>query len=480
VLEVEGIGGGDERPSREGTSEAIHHAAIRSHRHDLGQVVRGTGWLLVARAAQAVAGLAALAATTRSLGPRSFGDFASFLAVGTLAGGIAQAALSDAAVSSERGAEALRALTTRLRPLALGSCTAALTVAVAGLPAAAAVIATVALVVTPTVATSALAHARHSGAAGAIAAAQIGGSIATAAMAGALWAANIHEWPLFVVAFVLQPAALLTLRQPPGAATVISRGELVVAWRASRAFLTSQTAWLVIGPTPVLVLRVIRGPELAGEYAAMARVLDVLATVGPLMGTMVLPAMVQSTRARRAERERERLNILTACAGSAALATGMPFGWAAWSALYPHVAFPKVAFAIAGVGYAINTATGLPDRLLQAAGRPAAVARIALCAAVGLGPLAVLLVHWKDLAGGALATAIVLAGAGVALLVRSAPSAATGITHAAIGLVTSCAALIGILTAGNVVASSGLSAAALLAMGSIWFWSGRVRPRTDR
>lgn len=406
-------------------------------------IVRGSAVLLVGRVAQAVVGVGILTVTTRTLDVGGFGEFATALAVASLLGGVLNAALSDAYVTSDLTAHpgatgamcsVLTVVTTGAFALATGSGSGALTGLAVG------------CYVTTSVGTAGrIAAARSAGRSAAIASAQLGGSVATAVVVVALALWGSHSWQLFLLAYALQPAGLVLLgrggtdqRQPPaGWATV---------WQASRLYVAAQVGWTVLGQANVVLLRVLEGPDAAGEYAALVRLLDFLAIVAPLMAMLALPAFVTANRTEAEQGAPARLNVVIAGVGTAVLVAGMQFGWLGWRLLYGDRAFPALVFCVVGIGYGVSAACGLPDRLLQASGSPSAVARYAGAAAVGILGLGSLLALLAGGPGAAGALAVVLGAVNVGMLRASRPPRKVAAVHVT---------LIGVAVGATLLASAG-------------------------
>jgi O-antigen/teichoic acid export membrane protein len=391
-------------------------------------LLRGSATLLAGRAAQAVLGIAILALTTRALDVRGFGDFAAGLAVASLLGGVLNAALSDSYVVSDdvtpsgtvhRAAVVL----TLVGAAGAGLATGRMDAAVAALA--------VGTFTTASVGTAArLAAARAASRSLAIAVTQLAGSAGTLALVAALSGSGSTRWQLYLLAYSAQPAAVLLLPRAPGGQG--GRRDWRAAWQASRPFLAAQVGWTVLSQANVLLLRVIVGAEAAGRYAALVRLLDFLAIVGPLMAVLALPALV---RAQQSPGHAARLNAVVAAAGTVALVGGMQLGWLGWRLLYGNRAFPGTVFALVALGYGISAACGLPDRVLQARGRAGTAAGFATLAAIACLLLGGLLIPLAGTTGAAAGLAVVVVTVNVGMLQAGRPPGIVVAVHAGLGAV---------------------------------------------
>jgi O-antigen/teichoic acid export membrane protein len=414
-------------------------------------LLRGSATLLAGRAAQAVLGIAILALTTRALDVRGFGDFAAGLAVASLLGGVLNAALSDSYVVSDdvthsgtvhRAAVVLTLVGAAGAGLATGRVDAAVAALAVG------------TFTTASVGTAArLAAARAASRSLAIAVTQLAGSAGTLALVGALAGSGSTRWQLYLLAYSAQPAAVLLLPRAPGGEGGGSSWR--AAWLASRPFLAAQVGWTVLSQANVLLLRVIVGAEAAGRYAALVRLLDFLAIVGPLMAVLALPALVRAQNPGHAA----RLNAVVAAAGTVALVGGMQLGWLGWRLLYGDRAFPGTVFALVALGYGISAACGLPDRVLQARGRAGTAAGFATLAAIACLLLGGLLIPLAGTTGAAAGLAVVVVTVNVGMLHAGRPPGIVVTVHAGLGAVV-LLAVVGVLAGvHSIVASLALALA---------------------
>lgn len=416
-------------------------------------LLRGSATLLIGRGAQAVLGIAILALTTRALDVRGFGDFAAGLAVASLLGGVLNAALSDSYVVSQdvthsgtvtRAAVAVTLLGTAGVGLGTGRVDAALAALAVG------------TFTTASVGTAdRLATARAASRSLAIALTQLAGSAGTLLLVGALAASGSTRWQVYLLAYAAQPAAALLL--PRAARGPAAQRSWRAVWQASRPFLAAQVGWTVLSQANVLLLRVIVGPEAAGRYAALVRLLDFLAIVGPLMAVLALPALV---RAQQSPGQAARLNAVVAAAGTVALVSGMQLGWLGWRLLYDHRAFPETVFALVALGYGISAACGLPDRVLQARGRAGTAAGFATLAATASLLLGALVIPVAGTTGAAAGLAAVVITVNVGMLRAGRPPAVVTAVH--VGLAAVVLVAVGAVLAG--IHSIGASLAMALAL----------------
>jgi O-antigen/teichoic acid export membrane protein len=341
-------------------------------------VLRGGSLLVLARVAQAALGLVALALTARSLGLSGFGEFSTAFAVALGVGAVFSAALSDAVAATGRS------LTGLAPALVVVLVVALLVGAAASVPTGSLVLVVTGVwwyIATCVLTASGLGRARHDGRVLAIAACQVIGALATVLLVAAFAFAGLREWELFLLAYAVQPLglALLSIRDSDRVGEQ-ARGVRAV-WRMSGSYVIAYTGSTVAVPVSTLLLRVIAGPSAVGAYAGLMRLLEILAVVPWLMGGLVLPAMVAMRREnapRQATVQVARLNVVVALVSAAVVALGLQLVWIGWQILYPEEPVDAVLLLLLGAGMAIRVAFGLPDRVLQSAGRAAVVARFAI------------------------------------------------------------------------------------------------------
>jgi O-antigen/teichoic acid export membrane protein len=399
-------------------------------------LLHDSGLLLAARAAQTLFGAVTFVVLTRRLGPAGFGEVVTASGFVSVVGGVVGTALSDAAVTA--GGDLPRfgrvtAAVALVSGVAVGLAWAAsggdgdgLVAALGG-----------ALFVSASAATAGrTALARVGGDAWQMALLQAGGALATLAVVGSLASAGVSRWGPYVLAYAAQPAALLLLRRSPrgaaGPPTATTLRDLV---RTAGPFLLSQAIWPLLGLTNIVVLRALSGPATVGRYGAMVRILDLVGLVGPLLGTFALPAFarLQRTPARRSEIS--RLNLTIAVAATLPVVAGMHLAWVGWRLAYPDLRFPVTAFAVLAAAYGLNSACGLPDRVLQSGGAAPVVARAASAALAAVAVLSPLLVWRASLVGAGVALLLAVGGVNVAMLVAARPTRAALAGHAVIAAV---------------------------------------------
>jgi O-antigen/teichoic acid export membrane protein len=429
-------------------------------------VLRQSGVLLAARALQALVGGVSFVLATRQLGPEGFGELVTALGVAALAGGVGGAALSDAAVVAG------------IQPAVQGKATGvvwsmsvlvpAATAAFAGWNTVLAVLG-ISLFIGASVATAGrTAWARLRGDAWGLAMLQGLGAVASLAVIGVLVAASVDSWGAYVVAYAIQPVALLALSRPPrreddGG----TRPPMRQMFRLSRPYLISQSVWPMLAQVNVLALRALEGPGAVGRYGAMIRVLDLVAVGGPLLGTFALPAFTRlQAEPGRPSPDMARLNLTLGAVSTLPVVAAMPFGWLAWKVSYEDLPFPAVTFAVLALAYGVNTACGLPDRVLQATGRSPVVARSAgagLVVLLVISPLGVVL---AGLAGAAVALLVALGGINIILLQRSIPTKAAVVGHSWMGVVVAVSATVVALRGEqqSLLVSGALAASAVIAL----------------
>ena len=447
-------------------------------------LLRNSGVLLAARAVQTLFGAASFVVLTRRLGPEGFGEVVTVFGFASVVGGVLGAALSDAAVLS--GAQLPRlgkvAVTVALASVvATGS-----TWAVSGGDGDAVFAALgSALFVSASAASAArTARARAAGEAAGLALLQVAGAFATLATVAVLAASGVRSWGPYVVAYAVQPAALLLLRPPDPAGdapgTVGQALRRIV--RLSGPFVVSQAVWPMLGLTNIVVLRALSGPGAVGRYGAMVRILDLVGVAGPLLGMFALPAFARLQKERTAagpSPEVARLNLTIAAVSTLPVVAGMHLAWAAWEVAYPDLRFPTAAFALLAAAYGLSSASGLPDRILQSAGGAGIVARAACAALAGLVVASPLLVSFKSLTGAGVALLVAVGGVNLAMLAWTRPSREAIRGHAwIVAVVAGSAALVASGWAlGSVVRSVCLVAAtaSLLVLGVLAV-ERRLRP----
>lgn len=404
-------------------------------------MLRNSGLLLAARAAQTLFGAATFVVLTRRLGPAGFGEVVTASGFVGVVGGIVGTALSDAAVTA--GGDLPRfgrvaATVALVSGIAVGLAWAAsggdrdgIVAALGG-----------ALFVSASAATARrTALARVSGDARQLALLQAVGSLATLAVVGSLASAGVRGWGPYVLAYAAQPAALLLLRRSPGGApgppTATPLRDLV---RTAGPFLLSQAVWPLLGLTNIVVLRALSGPAAVGRYGAMVRILDLVGVVGPLLGTFALPAFARLDRTPGRRAEVSRLNLTIAAAATLPVAAGMHLAWVGWRLAYPDLRFPVVAFAVLAAAYGLSSACGLPDRVLQSRGAAPVVARAASGSLAAMAVLSPLLVWGASLVGAGVALLFAVGGVNVAMLVVTRPTRSALAGHVVITTVVGGAA----------------------------------------
>jgi O-antigen/teichoic acid export membrane protein len=436
-------------------------------------IIRGSTVLLAARGVQAVLGIGSLVVTARALHVSGYGNFATAFAAAGTTGGVLSAALSDSAVTAPAAAGALARLTEKLWIFTLVPGAAAAIIGRGpGWLLGAAISA--GFIGVSASSASRMANARNDGRALSLGFVQVVGSVATLGVAALLSAASVHRWQPFILAYALQPAALLLLPRPVHRDRGEQRwtGELVLVWRATRSFLVSQTSWFVIGGVTVIVVRIAMGAQSAGRYAALARLFDVLAVIGPLMGLLALPALVDSYRSDPTGNGSPRINFVIAALSVAALSAGIPFIRSGWNVLYPHAAFPTTIFLLLTAGYGFNVATGLPDRVLQGAGNAGVVARYGAITAIILPFASFGATVLTGLPGAAAVLFVALAAVNVLMLIRTRVTVNVLLAHATLASIVVLGGVASLLHA-SVTLSAAISAATLIMIvgtSMIWHW----------
>lgn len=341
--------------------------------------------LLVARVVQMGLGMATFLLVARSLGPAGYGEYATAAAIGGSVATLLDAALVDAAVvAGEAGVAALARQVAVWVSGATGLATAAC-FALGRVRDLAPAILAVGILIAVTASTSdRVAHARRRGDSRALSFARVSGAALGLMLAVVL--VELHaSWGPLTLVLAAPAGTLLWLPRRPEESRATSGVALSTAWRLSAPFLVSQGAWMVTGQAPILLTRAIAGASAAGEYGALIRLLDILSLVGPIMANFALPAFVTHFQAGRAGRtEAARLNALIALGGVCAVTVGAQAGWWFWRLTYPGVPFPASAFALLACAAGISQACGLPDRVLQGAGKARTVSVVGVCAAAAM------------------------------------------------------------------------------------------------
>jgi hypothetical protein len=177
------------------------------------KVVSGSAVLLVARGAQAVLGLGSLVLTARALRVGGYGDFATAFAASSIVGGVLSAAMSDAVVIAPDAAGALGRLTDWIWMVTLvpGGIAA---LAGHGPGWLLGLLASLGFLGASASSASRLARARTGGRAVSLALVQGLGSVGTLGLTALLAWAGVHRWEPYLIAYTLQPAALLLLPRP--------------------------------------------------------------------------------------------------------------------------------------------------------------------------------------------------------------------------------------------------------------------------
>lgn len=391
-----------------------------------GSLLRNSGLLLAARGVQALFGAATFVVLTRRLGPDGFGEVVIALGVASVVGGVLGAALSDAAVMAGAQLPRLTKITGSAAALTLLATTLTWLISGGDSDAVLAAVGSALFVSASGASASRTALARTAGDARGLAFLQAAGALAALVTVAALAASGVRGWGPYVVAYAVQPASLLLLRAPQrgtGDGTAVAALHRVV--RLSGPFLVSQAVWPMFGLTNLVVLRVMEGPGAVGRYGAMVRMLDLVSVAGPLLGTFALPAFARLQRGwtdgARSSPQIARLNLTIAAAGTLPVVAGMHLAWGAWRVAYPDLGFPTVAFGVLAAAYGLNSACGLPDRVLQSAGGAARVAGGACAALAALVVSSPLLVSSQGLTGAALALLFATGGVNVAMLAWTRP-----------------------------------------------------------
>jgi O-antigen/teichoic acid export membrane protein len=193
------------------------------------------------------------------------------------------------------------------------------------------------------------------------------------------------------------------------------------------------------------------GAEAVGIYGAMMRVIDFLGIVGPIVGTFALPtfAAARSLPAETYSHVVGRINVMVGCVAASVIVIGIQFGWLVWGAIYPGSAFPAGSYALLAVGASVSAASGLPDRVLQAAGEARVVATAALCAAAIFVPSSFLLTALFGIPGACAAWLLVIGGVNLVLLRASSLSEVARQRHTALIVIGILASLATLMSAGS-------------------------------
>lgn len=404
-------------------------------------LLRNSGLLLAARAAQTLFGAVTFVVLTRRLGPAGFGEVVTASGFVSVVGGVVGTALSDAAVNA--GGDLPRfgrvaAVVALVSGVAVGLAWAASGGNPDGVVAA---LGGALFVSASAAAARRTALARLAGDARQLALLQAAGALATLAVVGSLASAGVRRWGPYVLAYAVQPAMLLLLRRSArGAAGRSAASPLRDLVRTAGPFLFSQAVWPLLGLTNIVVLRALSGPAAVGRYGAMVRILDLVGVVGPLLGTFALPAFTRLQRTAGGGPEISRLNLTIAGAATLPVVAGMHLAWVGWRLAFPDLQFPVMAFAVLAAAYGLSSACGLPDRVLQSGGAAPVVARAASAALAAVVFLSPLLVGWNSLVGAGVALLLAAGGVNVVMLVAARPTRSALAGHMVITAVVAGAA----------------------------------------
>lgn len=420
-----------------------HAVGVPTVEDGAASLLRNSGMLVAARAVQALFGAVTFVVVTRRIGAAGFGEVVTTFGFASVVGGVLGMALSDAAVTT--GGQLPRVGKVPAVVALASACAVSLVwIITDGHDDAALGVVGAALYVAASAGSAGrTAVARALGNARGLSCLQAAGALATLVFVASLATGGVRQWGPYVIAYALQPAALLLLPAPPrvvgGPSPAAPLREVV---RLAGPFLLSQAVWPLLALTNIVVLRALQGPEAVGRYGAMVRMLDLVGVVGPLLGMFALPAFARLQRdgGRPGSPEISRLNLTIAATGTLPVVAGMHLAWAGWQVAYPDLRFPVVAFGLLAAAYGVNAACGLPDRILQSAGGAGVVARAAVAALAVLAVLSPVLVSASPLIGSAVALLVAVGGVNVAMLVATRPAAAAVAGHLAIGAVVGASA----------------------------------------
>jgi hypothetical protein len=198
------------------------------------------------------------------------------------------------------------------------------------------------------------------------------------------------------------------------------------------------------------------------------------------MGMLALPALVQSHQQNPDRGAGPRLNVVIALLSVAALGGGIPFVRVGWGVLYPHAPFPIALFLLLSAGYGFSVGCGLPDRMLQSAGRAEVVARYGLITALALPVVSVAATLAIGLSGAAAAFLVAIAFVNIIMLVDAGVRGQMLVAHVVLVALVLLAAAASLVRVGIVSSSvvSLLTLGIVAGLGAVWrgpLWGSRVK-----
>jgi O-antigen/teichoic acid export membrane protein len=340
--------------------------------------------LMPARAIQAVTGAASIWAIARAVDLGGLGEVLTAVAAVGIVSGIVGAALSDYALAIPNGLS-IR-LPRWISSLAWASAGSAVPALLLGLPAPL----IVALFVTSSLLAALegalrLAHARAEARTRRIGWSWSLSSILSLVAHATLSFSLVGAWEAYLVAYIPTMLALLSLPKLP---RKVDNGEpaRVSPWislRGLSAYAVAQGSWLIMGQAPIVIGRVLLDAEAAAVLGVAMRIADSVGVLLPIMGLMALPIFARIFASDAPTSEQWRVNRSIAAVGSVWIAGVGPAGWLLWRLLVPTSPFPTITYALLLAASVFGATFGVPDRILQAAGRAAEVGRWGLLAAIG-------------------------------------------------------------------------------------------------